>query len=330
MAKSEMPGKRVSESEVVLLHNPMPDETNNAGTMHGGHLLKLIDNAGAIVASRHTRRQVVTASLERMDFLTPVHPGELIILKASVNMTGTTSLEVGVRIEAENLSSGAVRHAATCYMTFVALDENGKPALVPPLIIEGEEENRRLLKAQERRRYRNMLRSKVNNLHLFMAPDLYAICHVSLDNFRSVAGNLLDKKLVLSLTSLSPSTFCDGLDSCSSNMLNPIPEIIKTNLSGGFSLVVKQEGLSLLPEGSQSNSGWRCLALYGPSVMLSHTGIIADLSSSLANANVSTFFISTFDGNFLFFKDQLLPTAVNALTERGYVLNLGGKAEQGE
>ncbi|MDR2727203.1 MAG: acyl-CoA thioesterase [Deltaproteobacteria bacterium] len=149
-----MQGKKVTESEVIMLHLPMPDETNAAGSIHGGHLLKHIDNAGGIAACRHARAHVVTAFLDRMDFLTPVHPGELIIFKASVNAVGRTSIEVGVRVEVEDMTTGSTRHTATCYLTYVALDELRKPKEVPPLILETDIERERHGKALQRRQLR--------------------------------------------------------------------------------------------------------------------------------------------------------------------------------
>ena len=146
-----MQGKKVSESEVVMVHLPMPDESNSAGTMHGGHLLKHIDNAAGLVACRHARSKVVTAALERMDFLTPIHFGEAIIIKGSINLAGRSSMEIGVRVEVEHIRSGQTRHAATCYVTYVAVDDEGRPQEVPPLIIESEDEIRRQAKALDRR-----------------------------------------------------------------------------------------------------------------------------------------------------------------------------------
>ena len=149
-----MQGKKVAESKVVMRHLPMPDETNPAGSVHGGHLVKHIDNAGGIAACRHAKSHVVTAFLDRMDFLTPIHPGELIILKASVNAVGRTSIEVGVRVEVEDMITGGIRHAATCYLTYVALDERRKPKEVLPLILETDIERERHSKALLRRQLR--------------------------------------------------------------------------------------------------------------------------------------------------------------------------------
>lgn len=153
-----MQGKTVTESEVVMLHLPMPEETNPSGTLHGGHLLKHIDNAGGTAAIRHARRHVVTASIDRMDFLTPIRPGELIILKASVNMVGKSTIDVGVRVDVECLTTGEIRHGASCYLTYVAIDDQGKPIEVPPLILSTPAEQRRFCKAEERRLYKEALK----------------------------------------------------------------------------------------------------------------------------------------------------------------------------
>lgn len=153
-----MNGKRVADSETVVMHIPMPDESNASGPVHGGFVFKHIDDAAGLTAQRHARADIVTASIERMDFLTPIYPGELMILKASVNLAGRTSMEVGVRVEVEDLNAGEVRHAATCYLTCVAVDKDGRPTEIPPLIIESEDEHRRQQKAQARRQHRQSLR----------------------------------------------------------------------------------------------------------------------------------------------------------------------------
>ncbi len=155
-----MQGKKVSESVVTMQHAPMPDETNLAGSMHGGNLLKLIDTAGGIAACRHSRTRIVTASIERMDFLAPIYLGELLTLRAYVNLVGTSSLDVSVYVEAENLASGAIRQVGVCHLTYVAVDKNGRPMSVPPLIIAGEEEERRRAEALERRRHRASLKNR--------------------------------------------------------------------------------------------------------------------------------------------------------------------------
>jgi len=152
--------KRVSESKITLVQQMLPQDTNPAGNVHGGVMLKLIDTAGGVCATRHVRANVVTASIDRLDFLEPVYVGDLVHVHTSVNYVGTKSMEVGVRVEAENLYTGECRHTATAYLTFVSLDETGRPQLVPQLIAETEDEKRRMQEAQERRKQRLAERKK--------------------------------------------------------------------------------------------------------------------------------------------------------------------------
>lgn len=147
----KMEGKTVSESRVELAQIMYPEHANPAGNVHGGYILKLIDQAGAIVAARHTHSNVVTASVDRMDFISPAFIGNLVFAKASLNYVGRTSMEVGVRIEAECLKTGRHTHIGSAYLTFVALDEDDNPIEIPILITETEEEKRRYAEAQERR-----------------------------------------------------------------------------------------------------------------------------------------------------------------------------------
>ncbi len=148
------PGKAVSESQVIMPQRMLPQDANPAGNVHGGVILKMIDTAGSIVAMRHCRTSVVTASIDRMDFIKPAFIGEVIIIKASVNYAGRTSMEVGVRVEAEDLITGEIRHTGSCYLTYVALDKNRQPIQVPPLLLETEDDCRRNREAKARRESR--------------------------------------------------------------------------------------------------------------------------------------------------------------------------------
>jgi acyl-CoA hydrolase len=131
-----------------------PEDANPAGNVYGGSIMKLLDGLAAAVATRHSRSNVVTASIDRMDFLKPVYIGDLLVLNATINCVGESSMEVGVRIDAENMLTGEVRHTGTCQTTFVALDENGKPKVVPNIVPETDEEKRRYEEAMERRKER--------------------------------------------------------------------------------------------------------------------------------------------------------------------------------
>jgi len=148
------PAKPPSESTTTVTHLMMPMDANVAGNVFGGSILKLIDEVASIVAHRHARKNVVTASIDRMDFISPVFIGDLLRLNASINYVHNTSMEIGVRVEAENPVSGKVRHTGTCFLTHVAVDKNGKPTPVPPLKLETEEEKRRWSEAEVRRSIR--------------------------------------------------------------------------------------------------------------------------------------------------------------------------------
>jgi acyl-CoA hydrolase len=126
-------------------------DTNTAGFVHGGTVMKLCDEVAALAAIRHAHRRVVTAGVDRMTFNEPVHLGDLVTFRASVNAVWSTSMEVGVRVEAERPASGEIRHTSSAYVTIVALDENGRPTAVPPLLVESELEARREREAQTRR-----------------------------------------------------------------------------------------------------------------------------------------------------------------------------------
>ncbi|MFQ5549760.1 MAG: acyl-CoA thioesterase [Gemmatimonadales bacterium] len=132
----------------------MPHMANNLGNVFGGVILSLVDRVAAVAAIRHSRLTCVTVSFDRVDFHEPIRLGELVVAQASVNFVGRTSMEVGVRIEAENLVSGQRRHTNSCYVTFVAIDAAGRPIPVPPVVPETEVELRRHDAAQDRRRRR--------------------------------------------------------------------------------------------------------------------------------------------------------------------------------
>lgn len=149
-----MQGKTVAETKLVSAIQTNPEDANPVGNVHGGVIMKHVDTVAGVVAIRHARKNAVTASIDKLDFHNPVFVGDLLILKACVNMTGRSSVEVGVRVEAENLLTGEIRHTASAYLTFVALDKNGKPTEVPPLIPETPEEVRRNCEAQVRKQNR--------------------------------------------------------------------------------------------------------------------------------------------------------------------------------
>ena len=150
-----MEAKSVSESTVDITHVMMPYDANPAGIIHGGEIMKQIDNAAGVVSVRHTRKICVTASIDRIDFHNPAHIGNLLTFKASLNMVSKSSMEVGVRVEREDLLSGEIAHIASAYLTFVALGDDFKPTRsIPELKIETDDEQRRYKEAIKRKELR--------------------------------------------------------------------------------------------------------------------------------------------------------------------------------
>ena len=151
MSQADLQPKRVSESEVTLTQLMEITDANVAGNVHGGVIMRLVDTCGALAAIRHAGGLCVTVAIDEMSFLEPVHIGELLVLRSSVTDVGKTSMEVGVRVEAHDPVSGRKVHANSAYLVFVAVDGDGHPRAVPPLLIETDLEKRRQREARLRR-----------------------------------------------------------------------------------------------------------------------------------------------------------------------------------
>jgi uncharacterized protein (TIGR00369 family) len=149
-----MDGKPIGASRVVISQVMGPTEANVYGNVHGGVIMKLVDEAGGVAALRHCRRPLVTAAIDSLSFLHPVRIGNLLTLHAEVTYVGRTSVEAEVRVEAENMLSGEVTHVASAYVVYVALDETGRPMAVPPLLAETDADRRRMEQARLRREAR--------------------------------------------------------------------------------------------------------------------------------------------------------------------------------
>lgn len=147
-------GKRPSESAMSTARLMMPMDANLMGNVFGGAIMKYMDEIAGIVAWRHAETNCVTASIDRMNFYAPVYVGNVLILKASVNYVGTTSMEVGVRIEAHDVRTGKQTHTGSCYLTYVALDKKGRPIPIPKLVLTSRDEKMRFSDAVARRKLR--------------------------------------------------------------------------------------------------------------------------------------------------------------------------------
>ncbi len=153
--EESMPAPRpVRESQSEMVEIVLPNDANPLGALLGGRLMHWIDLAGALAAHRHARSYVVTASIDHLDFVIPVHVGDLVILRSSVNRAFRTSMEVGVKVWVENYRAGTRQHVSSAYVTYVAVDRHGRHLPVPQVIPEGEDEKRRYEGAGRRREAR--------------------------------------------------------------------------------------------------------------------------------------------------------------------------------
>ena len=150
----DRPARPVRASQHEAAELMMPHHANTVGHVFGGAMLAMMDTTAAVAATRHARQTAVTASIDRVDFREPIYVGDLVVMKASVNFVGRTSMEVGVRVEAEDMRTGQRRHTHSAYLTFVAVDRAGRPVPVPQVLPETDEERRRHDAARERRRRR--------------------------------------------------------------------------------------------------------------------------------------------------------------------------------
>jgi acyl-CoA hydrolase len=151
-----------SASECRLTRIMTVVDANLHGNIHGGVIMKLVDDAAGVVANRHSGGRAVTATMDEMDFLVPVHIGDLVNVRARINWAGRTSMEIGVRVEAERWDKvGEALHTSTAYLVYVALDEDGKPRAVPPVDARDETDGRRFREAEIRREHRLARRTAI-------------------------------------------------------------------------------------------------------------------------------------------------------------------------
>lgn len=155
-----MDPKPVSASRITLSLMMPPAEANPLGNVHGGYVMRLMDEAGASAGMRHSRRPVVTVAVDQVLFKEPIHVGDLVTLTAELTYVGRTSLETRIEVSSQNLLSGETTHTNTAFFVYVALDERGRPVAVPPLQLETDGERRQWELARERQAYRLSQRQK--------------------------------------------------------------------------------------------------------------------------------------------------------------------------
>lgn len=293
-----MHGKPASQGKVIIMHWPLPEEANPTGNLYGGNIMRHMDSVGGVCAMRWARDRVVTAAIEHMSFLAPIKPGEIMIFRASVNAVWHTSMEVGIRTEAEDPLTGATRHVCTCYMTFVGVDAGGRPHALPPLIPETDEDRRRMADATRRMALSRMEHKHENAamsaLALAVLPGTFAVCRLPVDA--------------------------------------PWPDLAALPCRAFVSIAHTDEELSLvMPEEAARNlaatrpdmelvPGFCCLKLLG-SDFLAAVGTLASLATVLAAAQISVFTVSTYEGCFVLLDKALLDKATDRLRKAGHVVS---------
>jgi len=160
MTTSDLAPRRVAETALSLRLLTLPEHSNPLGNVHGGVILKVCDECGGIVATRHARRPAVTVSIDRVTFHQPVYVGQLLSVHGRITYVGTTSMEVELRVEAENMLTGEITHTNSAYCVYVALDAEGRPTAVPPLLLESDDERRRFEEGRQRQERRLALKSR--------------------------------------------------------------------------------------------------------------------------------------------------------------------------
>ncbi|GIV80202.1 acyl-CoA thioesterase [Litorilinea aerophila] len=154
MTPTDLRPRTVADSALTLTQFMQPEHSNSLGTVHGGVLLKLCDECGGIVASRHARRPAVTVTVDSVTFHQPVYVGQLLLVHGRITYVGRTSMEVELRVEAENLLTGEITHTNSAYFVYVALDDQLRPTAVPPLDLQNDEERRRFEEGRRRQEIR--------------------------------------------------------------------------------------------------------------------------------------------------------------------------------
>ncbi len=160
--------KHIKDSQITMTQLMLPSHSNFSGNIHGGYILSLMDQVAFACASKHSGHYCVTASVNKVDFLSPVKVGELVSLKASVNYTGRTSMVIGLRVEAENIQTGEKKHSNSSYFTMVAKDKDGKSVTVPGIILDSVDSIRRFARSIERQEQSKLRLGKYERAHFIV------------------------------------------------------------------------------------------------------------------------------------------------------------------
>lgn len=289
-----MQGKTVSSTRITTYQETMPGEANNEGKYFGGNLMRLMDSVGYFPAMRHVRGRMVTAAFA-MSFRAPVELGHVLICHASVNAVWSTSMEVGIRVEAENPDTGEIAHVATAYVTYVGVDESGRPRQLPPLILETDQDRRRFADATRRSAVSRLeklgRRGSPGLLNLEVLPGSYAVHRLPPDE---------PMPDLSCLDSTSFVTFCRTRDEVSLIM----DEDAAKRLCG------------LIPT-LESRCCYACIKV-NERDMIDKVGMLAGLSTLLASVEVPLVTVSTYETFCVLMENVYLERVVERLSTAGH------------
>lgn len=293
-----MQSKPAGAGKMTLTHWPLPEEANPTGNLYGGNIMRHMDSVGGVCAMRWARDKVVTAGIEHMSFLSPVTPGEIMLFHVAVNAVWNTSMEIGIRTEAEDPFSGARRHVCTCYMTFVGVDEAGRPSPLPPLEPENDEDRRRMADATRRMALSRMEYKHegavMSGLSLSALPGLFAVCRLPADAPWPETGSLPCGEFISITHTEDELSFI-------------MPE------NAARALAATRPDMDLI-------TGFTCLKLLG-SDFLHAVGTLASLTVILASAQISVVAVSTYKSCYVLLEEALLDKAAKRLQSAGHILS---------
>ncbi|MDL2267641.1 ACT domain-containing protein [Desulfovibrio sp. OttesenSCG-928-G15] len=289
-----MDGKTVSASRFITQYQTLPADANNEGHLFGGRLLSLLDTTAYLSAARHARSLMVTANVD-VAFRAPIRVGDILILYSSVNAAMRSSMEVGIRVETENPLTGERQHACTAFLTFVVVDENGRPGHVPRLITENEEDERRMADAARRMALARLEphrdKALMSGLHLELLPGCYAVCR-------------FPKTCPMPDLSAMPATAFASLT------------VSETEVSVVLDDVTAQKMESTLPDMKRAG-GYRCMRVMEQDSR-EKVGLLASLTALMASSLVPVLTISSYNTVYVLVEAGHVGTVTAKLRSAGH------------
>ena len=289
------------ERRVTVVYRPLPAEATAVGTMFGGHLMRHMDDVGSTCAVRYARRKLVTAAVEHMSFISPVRPGDILFCHASVNHVWGSSMEVGIRVEAESPFSGERAHVCTCYLTFVGIDAEGRPTPLPAFEPEDDEDRRRAADAAKRMALSRMEHKgttpHAGGLNISLLPETFAVCTLA-PGASVPVETLFSKQDIAAIVGSSDELFLA--------------------LTEKRAAALQGSGVGMSVE-----AGFVCLKVRSD-INMDMVGLLASLTTVLAGVNVPVLVFSSASANYLLLRGEYRDRALKVLRNSGHSVGVEG------